>query len=70
MSSYLPPVRRVLDVAYAILGSYDTPPPFLCGLQYFCASEEIEGHLPKQGIDGVSDHFGNPGPMMRDGEDD
>jgi hypothetical protein len=56
-------VQRVLDIDYAILGSYEAPPPFLCGLQYFCSSEEIEGHLPKQDIDGVSNQLRKPGPM-------
>jgi hypothetical protein len=48
----------------AILGSYDAPPPFLCSLRYFCASEELEGHLAKQSVDGISDHFGKPGLVV------
>jgi hypothetical protein len=57
-------VRRVSGIDNAILGSYDAPPPFLCSLKYFCASEELEGHLAKQSIDGISDHFGKPGLIV------
>jgi hypothetical protein len=53
---------------YAIIGSYDAPPPFLCGPQYFGASEEVECQLPQFTVDGISDHFrksGSVGMMVK-----
>lgn len=41
-------------------GSY--APPFLCGFQYFDSSEEIKGHLPEHGVDGILNHPGEPCP--------
>lgn len=63
MSSYIPPceVNFVLD--YGIIGSYDAPPLFLCGLQYFGSSEEIECQLSEFDIDGVLNQFRKPGSV-------
>ena len=30
-----------------------TPPPFLCWFYHPGSSEEIEGHLPEQGVNGI-----------------
>jgi len=43
------------------VGSYETPPPFLC--QYLRPSEEVEGQLSEQSVRGVLDQSGKPGPM-------
>lgn len=63
MSSSLHLHEVGLKAGYSISGSYDAPPPFLCGLQYFGASEEVEGQLSQFAIHGISDHFGKPGPV-------
>lgn len=46
---------------YVIPGSYETPPPCLC--QHLRPSEEVEGELSEQGIQGILDQSGEPGPM-------
>jgi len=43
-------------------GKYGNPPPCLCRFDYFCSPEEIEGHLPEQGINGIFNHPREPGP--------
>lgn len=50
-----------LVVVYVILGSYETPPPFRC--QHLGPSEEFEGQLPEEGVRGILDQSGEPGPM-------
>ena len=63
MSSFLPPYKSGLRLYSGIIGSYDAPPPFLCGSQDFSSSEEVEGQLPELAINAIYDHFGKPGSM-------
>lgn len=60
MSSSLHLHEVGLKPCYAIIGSYDAPPPFLCGPQYFGASEEVECQLSQFAVDDISDHFSKP----------
>lgn len=55
------PVWCDLGAAYVNMGSYETPPPFLC--QYPGPSEEVEGQLPEKGVQGILDQPGEPGSM-------
>ena len=57
----LPPGKQLCWAFPLILQSYDDIPPFLC-CKYPGSPEEIEGHLPEEGIDGILDQPGEPGP--------
>lgn len=62
-SSLLPPCEADMKLGYGIMGSYDAPPPFLSGSQYFCSPEEVEGQLPELAINAIYDHLGKPGSV-------
>ena len=62
-SSFLPPYAGDLKLGNGIIGSYDAPPPFLCGSQYFCSSEEVESQLPELAINAIYDHLGKSGAV-------
>ena len=62
-SSFLPPYETGFRLGNGIIGSYDAPPPFLCSPQYFGASEEVECQLSQFAVDGISDHFREPGSV-------
>lgn len=48
-SSYVSPFKVGFTPDHPMVGSYDAPPPFLSGSQYFSASEEVEGQGGNRG---------------------
>lgn len=62
-SSFLPPYETGFRLGNGIIGSYDAPPPFLSGSQYFCSSKEVECQLPELAINAIYDHLGKPGSV-------
>ncbi|MEI9480038.1 MAG: hypothetical protein WCO26_26170 [Deltaproteobacteria bacterium] len=62
-SSYLPPYEAGFRLGNGIIGSYDAPPPFLSGSQYFCSSKKVEGQLSELAINAVDDHLCKSRPV-------